>query len=110
MALQSEDVVHEPPRPRETRRRRGRGLVVTVGALGLVAVGALGATLASRYLGGAQPVAVATAPTPSPTEPPTASAPAAAAEVVLSPEAVTRAGIKTAPAEVVESQAVIQLP
>ncbi|HEY5864643.1 MAG TPA: efflux RND transporter periplasmic adaptor subunit [Candidatus Tectomicrobia bacterium] len=115
MALQSEDVVYEPPPPRETRRTRGRGLVMVVGALGLVAVGALGATLASRFLGGAQPAAVATVPTLSPTEPPAseppaASAPAAVGEVVLSPEAVTRAGIKTAKVEVVASQTVIQLP
>jgi RND family efflux transporter MFP subunit len=38
------------------------------------------------------------------------STPAATAEVVLSPEAVSRAGITTAPAEAIASQAVIQLP
>src|SRR2546425_3481195 len=115
MELQSEDVVHEPSRPRDKRHALGRGLVMVVGALGLMAVGALGATLASRYLGGAQPGPVATAPTLSPTgppasEPPVASASTETAEVVLSPEAVTRAGIKTTPAELVASQAVIQLP
>jgi RND family efflux transporter MFP subunit len=115
MELQSEAVVHEPPRPRGKRRRLGRGLMMVVAALGLIAVGALGATLVPRYLGGAPPAPVATAPTPpvsapSASESPTASTPTTTAEVVLSPEAVSRAGIKTAPAEVVASQATIQLP
>src|SRR2546427_7037911 len=115
MELQSEAVVREPPRPRGKRRRRGRGLMMVVAALGLIAVGALGATLAPRYLGGAPPAPIATAPTPpvsapSASEPPAASSPATTADVVLSPEAVIRAGIKTAPAEVVASQATIQLP
>jgi RND family efflux transporter MFP subunit len=115
MELQSEAVVHEPPRPRGKRRRLGRGLMMVVAALGLIAVGALGATLVPRYLGGAPPAPVATAPTPpvsapSASESPTASTPTTTAEVVLSPEAVSRAGIKTAPAAVVASQATIQLP
>jgi RND family efflux transporter MFP subunit len=115
MELQNEAVVHEPPRPRGKRRRLGRGLMMVVAALGLIAVGALGATLVPRYLGGAPPAPVATAPTPpvsapSASESPTASTPTTTAEVVLSPEAVSRAGIKTAPAEVVASQATIQLP
>src|SRR5262249_39295870 len=108
------DVVRESALARPRRHRLLRGLVWGVGALGLVAVGALGATLAPRYLGSLPSLLVAT-PAPSPTEPPAseppaASAPATAAEVVLSPEAVSRAGIKSAPAEVVVSQAVIQLP
>ena len=59
---------------------------------------------------------IATAPTPSPgcatcrLSPLAASAPTAPAEVVLSPEAVSRAGIKTAKVEVVDAQATIQLP
>src|SRR6266568_3654218 len=115
MELQSEEVVHEPPQPHRKRRRLGRGLMMVVAALGLIAVGALGATLAPRYLGGAPPAPVATAPTPpvsapSASEPPAASSPATTADVVLSPEAVSRAGIKTTPAEVVASQATIQLP
>ena len=110
MELQSEEVVHEPPRHREQRRTPGRRLVMVVGALGLMAVGALGATLVSRYLPGAQPAPVATAPPLPTTEPPAASIQTDAAEVVLSSEAVTRAGIKTALAEVAVSQEVIQLP
>ena len=115
MELQSEEVVHELPRPRGKRRRLGRGLMMVVAALGLIAIGALGATLAPRYLGGSLPTPVVTTPTPSESVPPAselpaASAPASPAEVVLSPEAVSRAGIKTAPAEGVASQATIQLP
>ncbi len=115
MELQSAEVVHEPPRPRGKRRRLGRGLMMVVAALGLIAVGALGATLVPRYRGGAPPTAVGTAPTPPTSappasDPPTASVPTSPAEVVLSPEAMSRAGIKTAPAEVAASQATIQLP
>src|SRR6266852_6315308 len=99
MELQSEEVVPEPPRHREQRRTPGRRLVMVVGALGLMAVGALGATLVPRYLPGAPPAPVVTAPPLPPTAPPAASIQTDAAEVVLSSEAVTRAGIKTALAE-----------
>jgi cobalt-zinc-cadmium efflux system membrane fusion protein len=97
------------------RHRLLRGLAWGVGVLGLMAVGATGALLGTRYLGGAQPVPVATAPSAAPTESlpaesPAASAAAASTEVVLSPEAVARAGIKTAKGEVVDTQATIQLP
>ena len=115
MELQSEEGVHEPPRLRGKCRRLGRGLMMVMAALGLIAVGALGATLVPRYLSGAPPTSVATAPippvsAPPASEPPAASAPASTSEVVLSPEAMSRAGIKTAPAEVAASQATIQLP
>jgi RND family efflux transporter MFP subunit len=98
-----------------SRYRLLRGLVWSVGAMGLIALGALGVLLGPRVLGGALPALVATAPTalPAPPLPPELAAariPTDAAEVVLSPEAVTRAGIKTAPAAVVASQTVIQLP
>ena len=115
MELQSEEGVHEPPRPRGKGRRLGRGLMMVMAALCLIAVGALGATLVPRYLSGAPPTSVATAPippvsAPPASEPPAAIAPASTSEVVLSPEAMSRAGIKTAPAEVAASQATIQLP
>jgi cobalt-zinc-cadmium efflux system membrane fusion protein len=115
MELQSAEVVREPSRPRGKRRRLGRGLVMVVAALGLIAVGACGATLASRYLGWPQPAPVVTAPTPPVSAPPASEAPAVSAptstsEVMLSPEALGRAGIKTAPAEVAASQVTIQLP
>jgi membrane fusion protein, heavy metal efflux system len=115
MELQGEEIVHKLPRPRGKRRRLGRGLMRVVAALGLIAIGALGATLAPRYLGGALPTPVAPVSTPQASappasEPPAAIAPVSTSEVVLSPEAVSRAGIKTVPAEVVTSQATIQLP
>src|SRR5437763_11467435 len=92
------DVMREVAPARPQRHRLLRGLAWGIGALGLIALGALGATLAPRYLGGSLPAPVATAPTSPPAEPPPAepaatSTPAAAAEVVLSPEAVSRAGI-----------------
>ena len=85
-----------------------------VGVLGLIAVGAVGASCAVLF-GGVLPIPITTAPTPPlpaslPAEPPVASAPTAPAEVVLSPEAVSRAGIKTAKVEVADAQATIQLP
>src|SRR5712691_6708270 len=112
MEVQS-DVVREAAPARPQRHRLLRGLAWGVGALGLIALGALGATLGPRYLEGILPAPVATAPTAPPAEQPPADPAAAstpAAEVVLSPEAVSRAGITTAPAEEVASQATIQLP
>jgi RND family efflux transporter MFP subunit len=107
------DVVRASAPACPQRHRLLRGLAWGVGALGLIALGALGALLAPRYLGGVLPVPVATAPTSAPAESPPAepaAASALAAEVVLSPEAVSRAGIQTAPAAEVTSQATIQLP
>src|SRR5215831_1900956 len=97
-----------PARPK--RHRLLRALAWGVGALGLMAVGAVGALLGSRYLGSTLPVPVATAPTPSPTEPAVTNAPTAATEVILAPEAVARAGLKTAKVEVIDAQSTIQLP
>jgi cobalt-zinc-cadmium efflux system membrane fusion protein len=115
MELQNAEGVNEPPQLRGQRRRVWRGLMMVVAALGLIAIGALGATLAPRYLGGTPPIPVATVPVPlvsapPASEPPAALAPGRTSEVVLSSEAVGRAGIKTTPAEVVASQATIQLP
>src|SRR5437016_10352069 len=92
------DVVREAAPVRPQRHRLFRGLGWGVGALGLIAIGALGATVAPHYLGIVQSMLVSTAPTTPPTEPPASeppptSAPAAAAEGVLSPEAVNRSGI-----------------
>jgi len=109
MEVQSE-VRRESAPARPTRHRLLRALAWGVGALSLIAVGAVGALLGSHYLRGAPPVPVATAPTSSPAEPLATSTPTAATEVVLSPEAVSRAGIKTAKVEVVDAQATIQLP
>src|SRR5437867_4027285 len=108
MEVQSE-VVRESVAVRLKRRRLLRALAWGGGVLGLMAVGAVGALLGSHYLGGALPLPVTTAPTPSPSappaaEPPAARTPTAATEVVLSLEGVARAGIKTAKVEVVDAQ------
>jgi cobalt-zinc-cadmium efflux system membrane fusion protein len=88
---------------------------MVVGAVGLLACGVLGGLVASRYLDGVPPALVASAPPSSPTappvsDPPVASTPEVPAEVVLSPEAVSRAGLKTAPAEAAVSEVTVQLP
>jgi membrane fusion protein, heavy metal efflux system len=115
MEVQSEVVRESPPVRMQKRHRLLRALAWGVGALGLIAVGAVGALLAPHYLGSVLPLPVTTAPTPAPAEPPpaeppVASAPTAAAEVFLSPEAVARAGIKTARVETVDALTSIQLP
>jgi cobalt-zinc-cadmium efflux system membrane fusion protein len=112
------DVVREVAPVHPQQHRLLRGLAWGVGALGLIALGALGAILGPRYLGGVLPAPVATAPASAPAEspppePPTAEpavASAPATEIVLSPEAVSRAGMQTAAAAEVTSQATIQLP
>src|SRR5688500_13524438 len=115
MKQQSDDVMRERPRVETKRHRRGRRFVMAAGAVGLLACGVLGGIVASRYLDGGPRVPVASSPPSSPTAPtapesPGASAPEAPAEVVLSPEAVSQAGIKTAPAEAAVSEVTVQLP
>src|SRR5258705_2588868 len=90
-------------------RRRGRiarACLVGLAALGLVALGAAGATVALRYREGTRtPTAsMATAPTPAPAEP------SGEAEVVLSPEALARAGIKTASVTAIGAGTVVTVP
>jgi RND family efflux transporter MFP subunit len=113
MMEQQREVVGVPAPARPRRHWLLRGLAWGVGALGFIALGALGAILWPRYFGGVLPAPVVTASTSAPVlappaEPAAASAPVA--EVILAPEAVSRAGITIAPAEVIASQAVIQLP
>ena len=97
------------------RYRLGQRFVMVVGAVGLLACGVLGGLVASRYLDGVPRAPVASPLPSSPTAPPVsasaaASTPEASAEVVLSPEAVSRAGIKTAPAEAAVAEVTVQLP
>jgi membrane fusion protein, heavy metal efflux system len=115
MKRQSEEVMPERPPQRAKRRRLGRRCAMVVGALGLLACGVLGGIVASRYLDGGPRASGAGALPSSPTAPPVsaspvASTPEAPAEVVLSPEAVSRAGIKTALAEAAVSEITAQLP
>jgi RND family efflux transporter MFP subunit len=78
-------------------------------ALGLIALGALSATLISRQTGRLPPVPVAAAP-PSPAAPQAVPTPDTDVELMLTPEAVQQAGIKTAEVTTVASQTTVQLP
>src|SRR5262245_57917410 len=114
MEVQSEVMGASAP-VRSKRHRLLRALAWGVGTLGLMGLGAVAAILGPHYLGGVLPIPVATAPTSSPAAPPPAestatSTPTAPAEVILSPEAVSKAGIKIAKVEVFDAQATIQLP
>lgn len=111
MELQHE-VLSEAAPARPQRHRLLRAVAWGVGVVGLIGVGAVGAVLGSHYLGGALSLPVTTAPTPAPDEPPPAASPVASApaEVVLSPEAVSKVRLKTAKVEVVDAQSTIQLP
>src|SRR5258705_13621042 len=90
-------------------RRRGRiarACLVGLAALGLVALGAAGATVGARYREGTRtPTAsMATAPTPAPAEP------SGEAEDVLYPEALARAGLKTASVIHIRARTVVTGP
>ena len=91
---------------RSRRRSAGRWVVTSIAAVGLIAIGAAGAVLVLRNSTGALSGPAPAAPASTPAEAP----PAAEVEVVLSPEAVARAGIKTAKAEVVESNVSVRVP
>lgn len=95
--------------PGSARWSVGRWLVAALVALGLIGVGAAGAVLVLRNSVGSQSRPVPAVATPTPAEAPATAAPAEM-EVVLSPEAVARAGIKTAKVTVIESSASIQVP
>jgi RND family efflux transporter MFP subunit len=93
----------------------GRLFVKGLTVIGLIAIGAVGAVLVLRFGSHTPPGLVTAAPTLT-------SAPASAApeqttgetagdvEVVLPPEAIAQAGIKTAQVAVIESSAAIQVP
>jgi membrane fusion protein, heavy metal efflux system len=97
--------------------RSGLGGILVRGlmAIGLIAIGAAGAVLVLRFGNNTPPGPVTAAPTPTSIEAPAmvgqhAVEPADEVEVVLSPEAVAQAGIKTAKVDVVESDTSIQVP
>jgi cobalt-zinc-cadmium efflux system membrane fusion protein len=108
----------EPPRQHSWLGRVGRVLRRGLLALGLMALGALGAILVLRFekdtlqhpVGApSSPPALETPAMPAPTAGPTIE-PASEVEVMLSPEAVVQAGIKTAEVTVVESDTSVQVP
>jgi RND family efflux transporter MFP subunit len=90
-------------------RRRGkiaRACLLGLAAIGLIALGAVGATLMLRHTAGtgAPAAPIATAPAPTPAES------VGEAEVSLSPEALARAGIKTAPVTAISAGATVTVP
>ncbi|HWM76857.1 MAG TPA: efflux RND transporter periplasmic adaptor subunit, partial [Methylomirabilota bacterium] len=90
-------------------RRRGRiarACLLGLVALGLIALGAAGATVALRRTEGIRAPAASMATT----SPPAPAEPAGEAEVVLSPEALARAGIKTAPVTAVAAGTAVTAP
>jgi membrane fusion protein, heavy metal efflux system len=102
------DTEHETMSSSKTRKRGriARACLAALVALGLIALGAAGATLALRRSEVPQtpPAPIAAAPTPGPAEP------AAEAEVMLSPEALARAGIKTAPVTAISAGTAVTAP
>src|SRR5262247_3016279 len=92
-----------------SRRRTGllRACLFGLGALGLIALGVVvGATLTLRRTEGIRTPAapMTTAPAPAPAEP------VGEAEVVLTPEALARAGIKTAPVSTIAGGPIATVP
>ena len=105
---------NEPSPPSPLRRGKlVKGLFRGFIALGLIALGAVGATVVWRYTGGPSSDSIAVAPSPLEalaTSAVAPGAPAVSSEVFLSPEAVAQADIKTAEATVIEPRVTIQLP
>jgi RND family efflux transporter MFP subunit len=110
--------ISKPPRPRSLSGTVGCGLFRGLLALGLMALGALGAVLVLRVersaplhpAGASSSQAALETPAMSlPTAGPTTE-PASDVEVVLSPEAVAQAGIKTAEVVLVEPHTSVQVP
>ena len=114
MAVQDDRMI-QSPEAHAGLSGPGRFLVRGLLAIGLIAIGAVGATLVLRF-GNNTPAAPVTAAPPSlateapATAAPTAAEPADEVEVVLSPEAVAQAGIKTAEVTVVERSTSVQVP
>ncbi len=102
------DTEHDTTYPGHDRRRGkiARACLFGLVALGLIALGAAGATMVLRRTEGARtpPTPIASAPTPASAEP------AGEAEVVLSPDALARAGIKTAPVTAISAGTTVTVP
>jgi membrane fusion protein, heavy metal efflux system len=113
MALNDQTMI-KSPQAHGRGRRIGRMFIKGLAVIGLIAIGALGAVLVLRFGSHTphDPVTVAPTPTAAPASgvEQTAGEPAGDVEVLLSPEAVAQAGIKTAEVTVVESSAAIQVP
>jgi cobalt-zinc-cadmium efflux system membrane fusion protein len=93
--------------PHSLRRGKiARACLLGLAAIGLIALGAVGATLMLRHTAGtgAPAAPIATAPGP------TSAEAVGEAEVSLSPEALARAGIKTAPVTAISAGATVTVP
>lgn len=103
--LDTEGRVNDSPHARR-RGRIARACLLGLVALGLIALGAAGATVALRRTEGtrAPAASMGTTPAPAPAEP------AGDAEVVLSPEALARVGIKTAPVSAIAGGTAVTAP
>lgn len=93
-------------------RRLGwrRGLLRGLGALLLITVGAAAATVVSRYRESSPPPAAGGPASPSASSRPSTSALENDVEVSLSPEAMTRVGLKTATVSAGVSAAAVSVP
>jgi RND family efflux transporter MFP subunit len=112
----NDEVMQEVTRPPVPRRRIGRVLLRGLGALGLLAVGAIGALLVERYMGdmplglGATALAPTSTSVPAAPQAPVTSPSPTIVEVVLMPEVLAQVGIKTAPVTAVDTRVTTQLP
>jgi membrane fusion protein, heavy metal efflux system len=111
------DSMTRVPRGEVRNGRVGRWLVRGMVAVGLVALGAIGSMVLLRSEGTLPAKLLGTITAPPAAEPPPATGPAAVetttdieVEVILSPEAVAQAGIKTAQVSLVEPHLSIELP
>lgn len=107
---QHDAIVNIPPPPPQQPSTVVRGVGRGIVALGLIALGAFGATLMSRHTVSPPPEPVAAVPPPPPAASPVVSAPDTDVELVLFPEAVKQAGIKTAEVTTAEASMTVQLP
>src|SRR5262249_6118892 len=99
------DTLHSPHARRRTRLVRA--CLFGVGALGLIALGTVvGATWAIRRTDGVRTPAAPMTAAPAPT----LVERAGEAEVVLTPDAVARAGIKTAPMSAIADGPIVTVP
>lgn len=116
--IETNERIIAPPRARSGRARMRRGMVRVLVGLGLIAAGAFGAGLVFHFTGNqrggdgalGRPRAVeAPLKEVAPASVPTVTAPAEV-EVVVSPEALARAGIKTSKVTTIESNTSIRVP
>ncbi len=103
--MNSEHETSNSPHARR-RGRLARACLLGLGALGLIALGAAGATITLRRREGTRlpPASMVAAPTPAP------HALVGDVEIVLTPEALARAGIKTAPVTTIRAGTAVTVP